>query len=293
MDHIMPEVTFIATFKCTLKCRLCMMGVPYMTSDVQEFSFEEVEKSISRYFKIVPRVKMVTISGGEPLLQPRLAEIIHCIKKHESQADGIRMVTNGTLIPEQRVLDAMKELGEKFYVIADDYGTKVSKRIVELDHILTEHQIRHVIRNYTEKDTYFGGWIDCGDLTKKRHTEEEAERLYKTCVSGCYLVSHGKMWSCAVSHWRYQLGLDYDESEYVDLFDDTCSIQEQQSKLCALLEKKSLTACAYCNGFSTASERFLPAEQLTQEEAKYVCGGARNYKEVQQIMRDEHGGQTS
>lgn len=293
MDLIMQEVTFIVTFNCTLKCRLCMMGVPYMRKEVREFSLEEIKKSIERYFEIVPHVKMVTISGGEPLMYSHLSEVIHCIKKYEANADGIRLVTNGTLIPDQQVLDAMKTLGEKFYIIADDYGTKNSKKIAELDRVLTENQIRHVIRNYTEKDTYYGGWVDCGDLTQRRHTEEDAERLYAMCVSGCYLVSHGKMWSCAVSHWRYQLGLDYDESEYIDLFDDALSVPEQQNKLRALVDKKCLTACAYCNGFGADSERFIPAKQLTAEETQCVRDGAKSYVEVQKMMQKRFSSQQS
>lgn len=291
MDQAMPEVTFIVTFQCSLKCRLCMMGVPYLRGDVLDFTLEEIERSIDRYFKIVPHVKMVTISGGEPLLFPQLAEVIRYIKKYEARADGIRMVTNGTIIPERKILDAMKEVGEKFYIIADDYGAKNSKKITELDRILTENQIRHIIRNYTETDTYCGGWIDCGDLTKKRHTAEEAVRLYEACVSGCYLVSHGKMWSCAVSHWRYQLGLDYDKSEYVDLLDDSLLIQEQKEKLSTLYHKKCLTACTYCNGFSADSERFIPAEQLTQEERQCVYDGAKSYVEVQRMLREKSADQ--
>lgn len=286
MELLMPEVTFFVTFNCTLKCKRCMVGAPYLRKDVREFSFEEIEASIDRYFKIIPHVKMATISGGEPLLFPRLAEVISCIKKYESQADGIRMVTNGTLIPDQKVLDAMKTLGDKFYIIADDYGTENSKRIDELDRVLTKNGIRHVIRNYTKNQTYYGGWIDCGDLTEKKHAQKDAERLYAKCVSICYMVSHGKMWSCAVSHWRYQLGLDYDESEYIDLLDDTLSIQEQQGRLRNLLKKKSLTACAYCNGFCADSERFLPAEQLLREESQCVQDGAKSYAEVQKMMRE-------
>lgn len=293
MDLTMPEVTFYPTFNCTMQCKLCGMSVPYMRSEERAFSLEEIQKSIDRYFEIVSRVKTVTISGGEPLLFPRLAEVIHYIKKYEDRADKIRMVTNGTILPNQNVLDAMKELGEKFYILRDDYGARISKRGKELDRILTENHIYHTTRKYTEDDSHFGGWVDFGDFTVQKHTDEEAEHLHAVCGSTtCYPVINGKMWACSVSFRRYQLGLEDEKSEYVDLFGDSLDIQEQQNKMQIILQKKRLTACTYCNGLCADSERFIPAEQLTQEELQCVRSGARSYAEVQEMMKSKPVDQT-
>lgn len=286
MDIVMPEVTLIPTYDCTLNCRLCGNNVPYMHSEKNVFTLEDILKSMDRYFEIVSFVKMVTISGGEPQLFPHLTQVIRHVKKYESQFDKCRMVTNGTLVPKQQVLDAMRSLGEKFYVLGDDYGILCSKRIRELDSVLTENQIQHIIRNYREGEAYRGGWVNFGDHTKKKHTEEGSERLYAICASSkCYPLSFGKLWSCTVPQRRYQLGLGADKSEYVDLLDDSISVQEQQSKLQAMSEKKCLTACAYCNGLCPDSERFIPAEQLTPEEIQCVRSGARSYDEVQEMLK--------
>lgn len=293
MDLIMPEVTFMPTYDCTLNCKLCGNNVPYMHSEKRAFSLEEILQSIDRYFQIVSHVKMVTICGGEPLLFPQLAEVICCLKKYADQADRLRLVTNGTLIPNRNVLDAMKALGKKFYILADNYGPQYSKKIKELDEVLTEISICHTIRNYTKDDPYMGGWVDFGDFTEKKHTEAEAAQLHAACASTqCYPVSYGKIWPCAVPQRRSLLGLGEDVSEYIDLLDDSLSLQEQQEKLWNISQKKCLTGCAYCNGLCPDSERFIPAEQLTPEECQYVRSGARSYGEVRKMMKRQSVHQT-
>ena len=92
------------------------------------------------------------------------------------------------------------------------------------------------------------------------------------------------MWPCPPARRRRQLGLSDDYSEYINFFDDSLSIEEQQEKIRLIYEKKSLSACAYCSGLCEDSERFIPGEQMTQEELSYIKAGARSYEEVLSMM---------
>ena len=78
------------------------------------------------------------------------------------------------------------------------------------------------------------------------------------------------------------MGIAADYSEYVDLFDDTLTVNEQREKIAAIYQKKSLVACAYCNGMHEDSPRFQPGQQLTKEELEQIKDGARFYADIAQ-----------
>ena len=92
------------------------------------------------------------------------------------------------------------------------------------------------------------------------------------------------MWPCDAVMRRTELGFPCDQSEYIDLLDSTLSIEEQRGKIRAIYAKKSLSACAYCGGLCEDSERFVPGEQLTNEEMQYVRAGAKSYSDVLAMM---------
>lgn len=287
----MERVTIDITYKCSLKCKLCGTYSPYMHETVQhEYPVENWIKVIDNYFKIVDYVKMFTISGGEPLMYPYFPSVIRHLKKYSKQIGEIQVATNGTIVPNQNVLDACKDFGEKLYFIVDNYGPNVSTKIEEIDDRMTAQNIRHIIRNYTKDNPHCGGWVDFGCLTKERlKTQEEAEQLFAKCtfpqkLHFCFPITKTEMWPCPPARRRKQLGLSDDYSEYIDLLDDTLSIEQQREKIKAIYEKKVLSACAYCNGQCEDSERFIPGEQLTGEEFKCVQAGAKSYSEVLAMM---------
>ena len=69
-------------------------------------------------------------------------------------------------------------------------------------------------------------------------------------------------------------------NEYINLLDDSLTVEEQRQKIKNIYARKSLSACAYCNGMCENSPRFTPAVQLTAEELRCVKDGARSYSEV-------------
>ena len=71
-----------------------------------------------------------------------------------------------------------------------------------------------------------------------------------------------------------------DYSEYIDLFDDVLTPEEQQRKIAAIYRKESLAACAYCNGMCEDSPRFPAAQQLNGEELAQTRSGARFYADI-------------
>ena len=159
---------------------------------------------------------------------------------------------------------------DSFQILIDNYGPQKSKNIAEIDDVLTKANISHTIRNYTEVDPHCGGWVDFGDLTIKKHlSQKQIEEVYAKCAYpqklgfSFAIGPDGLMFPCGPSRRCKALGVAEDRKEYVDLFDDTLSLEEQRQKIRAVLDGKSLKACAYCNGLCEDSPRFIPAEQLS------------------------------
>lgn len=286
MNEIIVERTAVTlSFACNLKCALCGVYAPYYKKP-RRFSLEYLKETMKRYFDVVTYVKFLTLAGGEPMLYTDLPEIIDYLLQFKEQIGRIEIITNGTIVPNQATIDAAKKFGDKFYFLVDNYGPDKSLKIKEIDELLINSGIIHQVRNYTKNGTHCGGWIDYGDLTKKRRTHKEAEELFSKCAQAQKLkfpfcLVEGKMYPCSPYRRCNELEIIEDNySEYIDLFDDKLTVEEQRQKIQSIYDATSLTACAYCDGMCEDSKRYFPAEQLTIHEESSVDAGARIYAEV-------------
>lgn len=268
-ELIMEHATILITLRCNLKCKLCSAYAPYYT-DIKDPTIYMVKGALSRFFSIVSHVDKFTICGGEPFIYPHLSEVLECFLQYSSKICLLEILTNGTIIPSEKLLKQMNRHDkDKFRILIDNYGPDKSFRVKEIDEILNGSEITHSIRNYTNDNPHCGGWVDFGDLTTKKHfTASEVEAKYAKCAYpqklgfSFAIGPDGCMFPCGPSRRCKALQVVDDKREYIDLFDETLTIAEQREKIRAVLNGKSLGACAYCNGLCDDSPRFLPAEQL-------------------------------
>ena len=255
------------TLRCTLKCKLCAAYAPFY--DVPpHYSAEFLAKTVEKYFELVDYVGDFSISGGEPLMHNEIDKIITEIFQYEKQFGRFLILTNGTLLFKESTIGLLKELAKNkdIQVNISHYG-KVSNRVEDLTAQLDEAGIAYRVINYHDENLFSGGWIDYGDHTQKNFTLEERDQAGEDCVfasmnSTC--IEGGEIHRCARAHRRMELGIiPRNKKEYVDLFDDSVSLEEKKEVLrYVILEAKSTTSCAYCNGMHSDSKRYPPAEQL-------------------------------
>ncbi len=95
--RVLGSVYIEITNKCNLYCKHC-----YNNSMIVNRAFMD-KKTIERLFKdLAHQEKVVSISGGEPLLHPDIDDIIHLGKIYNVH---VNLITNGTLISEH--IDAL------------------------------------------------------------------------------------------------------------------------------------------------------------------------------------------
>lgn len=284
-QFVVERANLAVSMKCSLKCKLCGTYSPYL-SNLKQPSFDDLLEYTRRYFNIVDFTEKFTISGGEPLLFKQLPEVINSLFKYKDKIGELEIVTNGTIVPNDEVLNSVRKFGSTFYrFLVDDYGSNLSTKTKEIDAVLKEADLPYVIRNYTSTDAHCGGWVDFGNA-EKIHTPEEAEILFRKCSNAnklhyCFYIFNGKVLPCTMMIHRLYLGQKINSGDYIDLMDDTLTIEQQRQKISNIYGSGCLESCQYCNGMCDDSPRYTPAEQLTPEEIRQIKESAQirgNYK---------------
>lgn len=257
---------FFITTKCTLNCKLCATGIPNILNpghtDLQ-MAYQEMEK----FFQVFDYVDRIEFIGGEPLMHPYIAEIVQEATKYKDQFGYMRITTNATIVPDEKLLKVLRESGCKYDFIVDNYG-ELSVNFDNLIKVLDENDITYRVDVYYGKreNQRFGGWIDFGNFTDQNYSEDQLKKIFDncTCVKGNFCcTNHGKVFPCIYSMTGFLEGkLPLIQGEYIDLFDDSISIDEKKTIACNF-DKKLIKACQFCNSFDTKnSVRYCAAEQV-------------------------------
>lgn len=260
---------------CNLKCKLCTTFSPYNT-DTKFPAVDELNEYMDRLFRIADYAEHFSISGGEPLLYKQLPEFIENLLRYSEKIGRIEIVTNGTIIPNEQLLNVVKKFDGKFYrFLVDNYGKDLSTKIPEINNVLSKSGLPFIIRNNNAEDAYCGGWFDLGSLEKKIHSPEESEEVFSKCaqvqkINLCFGITKGILSPCQPVYQRLYLGQKVDPNDYIDLMDDSLSIEEQRKKVENIYHTKCFETCSYCNGWCEGDQRFVPAIQLTDDEIRAI-----------------------
>ena len=121
-DIYINYIEFPITTKCSLRCKECANLIQYY----DEGRFLDCKEIINDVYKLCQTVKgieMVRLLGGEPLLHPKLKEILIGILKNNN-IKNVQIVTNGTLLIDKDMLVILKD--KRVSIDISNYG-KVSR----------------------------------------------------------------------------------------------------------------------------------------------------------------------
>lgn len=258
----------VITLRCTLSCKLCGGYAPYYKNPLH-FSYEKIAKTIDNYFDVVDTVGDFSITGGEPLLHNDLDRVLKKTLEYSDQINRILILTNGTLLFKDNVLQTLIKNKDKCHVTISDYG-ELSPKATELFQILEQSGVSCRVIKYNGVDVFCDGWVDYGDHSQKHFTQEETDEKGRKCAirtRDVSIIVDGELHSCGRSFRRMELGvIPKNIKEYVDLLDDNIPKEEKKETLINMFESVSTTSCAYCNGLCDDSERFPPAEQIKRSD---------------------------
>ena len=177
----------------------------------------------------------------------------------------IIIVTNGTVLPNADVLDALRH--PKVGVRISDYGTITKKK--ELSELLEANHIRYWIT--AQK------WYELSVFHKEPLSGAAFERLVSDCckangTAGPYIID-GKMFRCPIHAHLHRLGVfPANEKDYVDLRGtDQEYVQKRISEYIDVKRTPpSVDLCRHCDGRGYNGIEVPPAEQLAPGETIQV-----------------------
>ena len=246
-------VEIFITSRCNLRCKDCSVLVPYLPK-LEDYNINEAISSLKSLLGIFDCIHKVGILGGEAMMNGDFDRILEFIQA-ETKIKSIRIVTNGMYIPSKDAFDALKA-SDKVHVDISNYNLP-NNRKEELCTMLKDLNIQYSIYNDMT-------WHDLGlPNTSGTNDQKIISRRYKYCwMKQCNGILNGKYHMCSRSIFLpLARDINISETDYVDL----CNInskREGRNKFKKLFKKKSIAACAYCNG-TFDGVKISPAEQIS------------------------------
>lgn len=255
---ILARLQYVVTECCSLKCRDCSYLMPYYDRP-ENIDLNKYKSSFERFLDITDYLAELRILGGEPMVNNEFYKLILWYVGN-NKIGKISVFTNGTLIPDEKILDTMKD--PKVSVHISDYGIN-QDRIGLLKEKLDEKGIRYFIRSYDK-------WLSTGGFEDRGSTDEELSNRFKNCFerSG-YTFLKGKVFRCPRGAHAINLHALPDFSvDYVDFNDTDKSHQELKRDFRKLHSRKFLETCRYCSG-ADMHDSGIPAGIQVKENIPY------------------------
>ncbi len=256
------NISFLPSTACNLSCKHCLNFNPY----AKEFyvrEWEDLVKDVDLFFSCVDHIMLFHVSGGEPMLYKHTAELIAYIdKKYGDRIDTLRTVTNGTVIPEEEVLQKLSQCNVEITV--DDYRDAVPQFKERFDKLICKLEEYH-IRYYINK---VESWIDLAPERTDHSgwSEEQLERHRENCNQSWQELRGGKLYSCNYAAYATVAGIA-GEQDMEEAYDLTAFTPDKKKELVEFrlgyTRKGYTNFCKKCRGFTPENaEEMEPAVQI-------------------------------
>ena len=219
---------------CNLNCKACS-HFSNIQNEEEFISLESYEKDLRRLKELFFYIDTIKILGGEPLLHPKLGEIIQ-ITRNIYPESNIFINTNGILIKklDKKVIEIIKECNIQINITIYESTQKVKEEMVK---ILKENQIC-----YTVNDEKFD--------FRRRLTEEKKNRKwaahYNCNSKNCIGFKDGLLGKCPmsihISRFNKGFSTNYPENEFINIHDKNITAKDIKK-----FSNRPINLCNYCS----------------------------------------------
>lgn len=252
----LDSVSMIVTEQCTLKCKHCSIMLPYF-EQIHEYPFRKLADEVDALFENADFIGNYTLTGGEPFLYKELSSLIQYIGGcYRNRIGSFKIITNGTIIPGEELLCAMRE----YDVTAEisDYTTGVPAIKPQLEKVMEAFN-QYEIKTYLLSSAK---WVDFGFKTVHHHfSDEQLGQFFDQCHTRCRGYVDGKIRYCINAYFAERtLNGKEDEKNTFDLSGGEV-MEETRRKLVefdlGFNQKGFLNMCQYCNGTVEINRHYI------------------------------------
>lgn len=248
-EVVISQMSSSITSRCTLNCRHCNVFMPYYKTHY-DTTVEELLQDMELLFRRVDYLTSYFIFGGEPLLNKSLPEMLTRIhEKYHDRIGYMQIITNGTVLPSQELLEACKAC--KVKIRLSDYTRQVpyNKKLEEVKNTLERSGVEWSMGVYDM-------WLSLEFPEKKKpiaSNPEDAKKHMLACSQGCHMVGDGRLYYCGAlcnadrcGLWKLQKG------DYVDLNESEGSLEKDKLRILRYclgdVDQKYISLCNVCYG---------------------------------------------
>lgn len=215
---------FPITTRCTLNCKNCMQYIPYR--EKYDLPIDRLKNDLMLLFDKISFIGEVSIIGGEPFLHKQLYELLDYIQlNYRKQIGSLVITTNGTVVPNSRILNKCCEL--KTFISVSDYSDslpKLNNKIRELENAARNNGIE------IEKKRW--KWSDPGKF--------DFSVGFNECTMTHMQLSDGKLWQCTLMAAGNYAGL------FEACIDDYYNLYQADNELFEFLNKGLSNRTSQC-----------------------------------------------
>lgn len=240
----------IVTFDCNLQCKNCINCSPLVGQ--QNLNFPEIDyEKTCKSLKFIRNlgVTIINISGGEPLLYPKIFDLIRYCR---SLGFYISVNSNGLLIPKIKIPDDILSLlkSDKMCFIISLKG-KYFDNSKAID-FLKKNKLSYEIAELGNYEFYKV------KLFKEKNLD--TKQLFR-CMYCIPQLINDKIYFCSLAFRKEIFSLDWIENDLVFDFDHFKSIKDIKN---AAMKKYKL--CQNCSYFQTQKTEEISKSSLKIEE---------------------------
>ncbi len=237
-ETVIPFIDIDVTTHCNLRCKRCAKCIPYYR-EKRHMPPEEIRENLDLLTKYVDRICVGSIIGGEPFLNPQLAEIIRICASYE-KIEHLEVTTNGTIIPDDETLCAIRDSGASVHLSEYEH--------IDARHIETREKLREKLREYGifYVSQFHPEWLDFGEIEKRAHSRRELDDMFIHCtMNSCSIYNNKTLYRCGRASYLAQHGIESGGDDVIR-FDEIKSREEAKEKIRKFFAIRHLPACSYC-----------------------------------------------
>ena len=245
----LSSISFLPSTACNLNCKNCLNFNPFAKKFyVREW--DELVRDVDLFFLCVDRIMLFHVSGGEPLIYKYTADLIEYIdKNYGDRIDTLRTVTNGTIVPDERVLKKLSNCNVEITV--DDYREEIPHFKERFDELIRKFEEYH-IKYYINK---VNSWIDLApertDFSSKN--DKWLEKHRESCSQSWQELRDGKLYSCNYAAYATVAGIA-GEQDLEEVYDLNTFNNDRKKELIEFrlgyTTKGYTNFCKKCRGFT-------------------------------------------